>query len=92
MSKSVELCINIFIAIVLIVGGIGSAIVALYPKLSLNEDRYQSGDVKVTQTPQPYIAADSKKISLSFVKDTTFDFHLYFSMFKMHVPLHIGWS
>ena len=92
MSKSVELCINIFIAIVLIVGGIGSAIVALYPKLSLNEDRYQSGDVKVTQTPQPYIAADSKKISLSFVKDTIFDFHLYFSMFKMHVPLRIGWS
>lgn len=63
MSKSVELCINIFIAIVLIVGGIGSAIVALYPRLSQSEDRFQTGgEVKVTQNPQPYIAADSNDI------------------------------
>ena len=76
MSKSVELCINIFIAIVLIVGGIGSAIVALYPRLSLNEDRYQSGDVKVTQTPQPYIAADSNdKNFLTFNEDIIFSIY-----------------
>ena len=61
MAKSGELILNIFIAIVLIVGGIASTIVALYPRWS-NEDLYDSGDVNVTQNPQPYVAVDSNYI------------------------------
>ena len=62
MAKSGELILNIFIAIVLIVGGIASAIVALYPRWS-NEDLYESADINVTQNPQPYVAVDSKKLT-----------------------------
>lgn len=66
MAKSGELILNIFIAIVLIVGGIASTIVALYPRWT-SEDLYDSGgDINVTQNPQPYVAVDSKTVILIF--------------------------
>ena len=61
MAKSGELILNIFVALVLIIGGIASTIVALYPRFQ-SEELYDSGEVNVTQNPKPYVAVDSKYI------------------------------
>ena len=60
MAKSGELILNIFVALVLIVGGIASTIVALYPRFSQSEALYDPGEVNLEQNPQPYVAVDSK--------------------------------
>ena len=72
MGNSADNILNFVIGIILIVGGIVSTLVAIYPRLSFDEtSRYVDIDANTTARPESLVQPNDSKFSLENNQDNS---------------------